>query len=396
MANANDVLRIAASQVGTTYGGKYWDLVFGGGYVNGSRTPYCACFVSWVFNQAGQSFPGLPGGYCPSIFNAGRSAGLQVNKYAARPGDVVLFDWGGDGVCDHIGIVEVNCGSYLQTLEGNTTFTNAGNQSTGGAVARRTRSFGVIKGVFRPHYGTVSGIYVPSASYTGDGMLTIDGWFGNLSTAKWQKAMGTPIDGVISGQDPGSRSHHERFASMSYERDGSMLIKAVQTKLGVDNDGYCGPITINAIQSFVGAGQDGYFGPESASKLQQSLNDDKWSGESVASSQNGSNLLDVDGWIGYNSVTRWQEIMGTTVDGVISGQVSEAKHMLPNFASITWDRGGSQLIAAVQRKLQVDDDGVMGYYTVGGLQAYLGVSVDHSFGPRSAKALQERLNIGSF
>ena len=35
------------------------------------------------------------------------------------PGDIIFFDWGGDGVPDHVGIVEKTEGGTAYTVEGN-------------------------------------------------------------------------------------------------------------------------------------------------------------------------------------------------------------------------------------------------------------------------------------
>ena len=103
MATANDVLRIAASQVGysrwtdplpgTVFGRWYADLVdnpwFG---TNG--VPYCAMFVSWVLAQAGQSCAGFPTAGCGSALTGATKAGIVLaDKRDARPGDIVIFDW---------------------------------------------------------------------------------------------------------------------------------------------------------------------------------------------------------------------------------------------------------------------------------------------------------------
>ena len=44
--DAQDVLRVAAGELGVSSGEKYWNFLFGGGYVNGYLTPFCACFDS--------------------------------------------------------------------------------------------------------------------------------------------------------------------------------------------------------------------------------------------------------------------------------------------------------------------------------------------------------------
>jgi peptidoglycan hydrolase-like protein with peptidoglycan-binding domain len=104
--------------------------------------------------------------------------------------------------------------------------------------------------------------------------------------------------------------------------------------------------------------------------------------------------LKVDGIMGPNTIKKWQRIMGTPVDGVISP-------------------GNSTLVRAVQRhlnkkgyKLAVDGSGI--YSNVKGktdksktqaaLQRYLGTPADGYFSKPSAAvvALQKRLNKGKF
>lgn len=156
MSSASDALRIAAAEVGysrwsdpkpgTKYGRWYAELT-GSAYYGESGVPYCAMFVSWVLHQAGVDFTYA---YCPYILRDFKAA--RVAKSDARPGDVVLFDWGGDGVPDHVGLVELNRGTYYQTIEGNTSSGSAGSQSNGGRVARRTRSLSTVCAVIRIDY----------------------------------------------------------------------------------------------------------------------------------------------------------------------------------------------------------------------------------------------------
>lgn len=160
----NNLLAIAAGEVGysrwddpehgTVYGRWYADLV-GDPYFAGNGIPYCAMFVSWVFAQAAQDMSGLPTASCRVIVSANRSTPRQVSKYQAKPGDVVLFDWdpSGKNGADHVGIVELNRGDYLQTIEGNTSKGTAGSQGNGGYVARRTRNYADVYAVYRPDYG---------------------------------------------------------------------------------------------------------------------------------------------------------------------------------------------------------------------------------------------------
>lgn len=162
MASADDALRVARGEIGywrygdpepgTKYG-RWYARLTGSGYFGETGVPYCAMFVSWVMATAGVPCAGLPGSYCPSIEAAARRAGATVGARQARPGDLVLFDWGGDGVCDHVGIVESNPGTHLVTIEGNTSRGCTGSQGDGGWVARRARSYGVVRVCVRPNYG---------------------------------------------------------------------------------------------------------------------------------------------------------------------------------------------------------------------------------------------------
>lgn len=138
-------------------------------------------------------------------------------------------------------------------------------------------------------------------------------------------------------------------------------------------------------------------------------------GSTPAPSAPASNKIDVDGICGPATVRRWQEIMGTPVDGVISGQVRPdgRTYDRPALTSVTYAdrrRGigtGSALIKAVQRKLNASGinvgavDGLLGPGTIRGLHQYLGVAVDAYrpwtwFGNGLVRVIQRRLNEGRF
>ena len=102
--------------------------------------------------------------------------------------------------------------------------------------------------------------------------------------------------------------------------------------------------------------------------------------------------LQVDGELGPKTITRWQQIMGTNVDGVI-------------------DAERSSLVMAVQRVLKqhvngnlvIDGQGIYQnnkyYRTAGALQSYLGVPPDGRISAptsQTIKALQRKLNTGRF
>lgn len=257
MATSTKVLSIAAGEIGysrwtdpkqgTKYGRWYAELTRSP-YFGTNGVPYCAIFVAWVLNQAGQSCPGMPTASCSTAKNGAKKAGIiRSNKKDAKPGDLVIFDWGGDGKVDHIGFVEKNYGSYIQTIEGNTSSGNSGSQSNGGEVHRRTRNWSTVNCVIAVPY--VGG----STNSSNSGKLKVDGLWGEATTLKLQNVLGAPYrDGVVSRQNsdwksicPGCTTGWE-WMSSGY-KNGSAVIKLVQKKVGVTADGILGPDTINAL-----------------------------------------------------------------------------------------------------------------------------------------------------
>ena len=109
--------------------------------------------------------------------------------------------------------------------------------------------------------------------------------------------------------------------------------------------------------------------------------------------------LVVDGIFGVDTIKRLQSVLGTPVDGLISSQYSGNRKYVPAAGSgWLWsvNPAGSQAIAALQRKLGVEDDGIIGPTTIKALQRYLGVEADGYCGSITVCALQARLNAGTF
>lgn len=104
----------------------------------------------------------------------------------------------------------------------------------------------------------------------------------------------------------------------------------------------------------------------------------------------------VDGIIGAATVRRWQTVMGTIVDGVVSNQLNV--NYRPALVAVNHNKpyGQSQLVRAVQRVVGTTADGLLGPVTIRAIQRRLGVAVDGVLGRETAKALQRRLNEGRF
>lgn len=426
MATAKDVLRIAANEIGysrwtdpeagTKYG-RWYAQKTGDSYYGASGVPYCAMFVSWVFDQAGQSVAGLPSAYCPYIRRDGINAGLRVNKYNATPGDIVLFDWGGDGVVDHVGIVEVNKGSYLQTIEGNTSNGTKGSQSNGGVVARRTRSFGTINTVLRPQYNSNT----QTTINTNNGKLDVDGYWGKATNTKIQQVLGTYVDGIVSAQPLGNKKYLPSCVSggawqfTSKYGGGSQMIIAMQRKLGVTPDGWFGPNSIKALQTVMGTTVDGVLDNESmcVKEMQRRLNEDpnnflvnkQQIQQTIQQTAMTTKLaVEEDGMWGSSTTTELQKQLGTTVDGVISGQYKSNKKYVESATSgWEWNNGsGSQAIKRLQELVGTGADGWFGHETATAIQRWLvnhgypvgNAGIDGYFGSDSAKGLQIAINDG--
>lgn len=109
--------------------------------------------------------------------------------------------------------------------------------------------------------------------------------------------------------------------------------------------------------------------------------------------------LTVDGEIGPETITAFQRLLGTPVDGYISGQPASRKKYWPAIcdSACGWTGGKSQFVAAMQSAVGASVDGSLGKGTARSLQSFLRsegfpCSVDGVFGAESAEALQRWLN----
>ena len=177
--------RFADPDQGTKYG--RWYAEEHGAYFGTTGVPYCAMFTSWCFAQAGASCAGLPAASTTAIKRAAEKAGrLRGSVRDAQPGDVLLFSWTSNpNDLDHTCICEANCGSYVQTIEGNVG---------GGKVQRRTRDWKYCMFAVIPDGGSEESS--PEALEEQDGfldpaetILAYDGYFGPLTVKYVQRAI---------------------------------------------------------------------------------------------------------------------------------------------------------------------------------------------------------------
>lgn len=299
--NANDVINKARGEIGyyapndPLPGSKYgrWMAdVTGERWLAGASTTvwWCMIFVSWCFDQASANFGALPSYNCETAIGRvrnGKGGSILGNKQDAQPGDIVFYDWGNDGTADHVGIVELNGGSYVQAIEGNTSPGTAGSQSAGNGTYRRTRAWSNVKCVVRPPYGGAD--TTPSGngggSYTGvapyapsSGALVVDGDWGKATFNALAKVFGTTADGVMSHQWNDGVKPGVWCAQYDKTQKGSTLIREMQKWLGVSVDGLLGKNTITDLQKKMGTPQDGILSSKGLciKEMQRRLNNNSF------------------------------------------------------------------------------------------------------------------------
>jgi peptidoglycan hydrolase-like protein with peptidoglycan-binding domain len=145
------VLDIAEAESGTHESPTNSNKTKYGEWYGLNGVPWCAIFISWVFDKAGHPLGNIDTArgfqYCPSAYNYWKTHNCFTES--PQPADIVVFDWNGDGVCDHTGIFVkwIEPGKTFQCWEGNTALDN---DSNGGRVMLRTRHAASVKAFVNP------------------------------------------------------------------------------------------------------------------------------------------------------------------------------------------------------------------------------------------------------
>jgi len=133
------------------------------------------------------------------------------------------------------------------------------------------------------------------------------------------------------------------------------------------------------------------------------MKDGRYSGGSSGGGTPDDGALDVDGWLGSGTISRWQEIMGTTVDGYISVPSNLVTAVQKHLNAAGAKDGDGKTLVVDGKGIQSNEDGRYPdspgtTATIESLQRYLGSTVDGYFSAPSSsvKALQKRLNTGKF
>jgi surface antigen len=143
MSQRTDFVAAAQAEIGTIEGPKENETKYGK-FAKANFLPWCGSFVMWCASQVNLKIPN-----CVSTLagaNAFKKAGKWQDAETATPeiGDIVFFDFPGDGVdrISHVGIVVKDNGNGTVTcVEGNTASDKKGDQRNGGEVCLKVRAY---------------------------------------------------------------------------------------------------------------------------------------------------------------------------------------------------------------------------------------------------------------
>lgn len=279
ISTANKVVSIALSYVGATKRSEKhrklvnaFNSVKPHGEVASLSDAWCAeAWTAWQI-LAGNTQKEVPMSYnCGRIISDAKRLGIWIENDGFRPakGDAILYDWEDSGRGDntgepnHIGMVYDVDDKYIYVVEG-----NKGSASVCGK--RKIPINGTyIRGFVHPHYAVSTEVR----------SVTVDGWWGYMTTLLSQKVLKTYQDGIVSGQSLDDKKYLPNASSSSWDFSkaggGSDLVKAIQRLVGSTVDGYMGQNTVKAMQNFLKV---------------QGVYSDK-----------------VDGYMGSNTVKAWQK-----------------------------------------------------------------------------------------
>lgn len=137
--NLSNVVKVARQEVGYFEG--QGNVTKYGEWFGLNGVPWCGIFVSWCYAMAGVQLPniGFKRGFagCQTAAEYFKAHGFIVKT--PKAGDIVFYDWQGDGRYDHTGIyLKHNENDTFIAIEGNTSIAN---QSNGGSVMVRNRHY---------------------------------------------------------------------------------------------------------------------------------------------------------------------------------------------------------------------------------------------------------------
>lgn len=232
MTRINKLLAVADSQIGVTEDPPRSNCTRYGEDYGWNGVPWCAMFVWWCFKMAGAAELIPKTASCNVLEAWAKNQGRWVTE-DFRPGDVLLYDFEGDGSVDHTGICESVRETSLTAIEGNTS--DGGSQDNGGAVLRKIRPLYTVLGALRPAW---SGAEEETKDETGKEMFDTavlktlsDGCMGPQVRAMQQLL-------IAGGFSCGRCADDGEFGPMT-----QAAVRRFQKDRALEVDGICGPKT---------------------------------------------------------------------------------------------------------------------------------------------------------
>lgn len=176
----------------------------------GGPKAWCCVFVWWLFREAGAAalfFNGSKTAYAPALLTYHKKMGQAVSG-DYEPGDIIFFDFNGNGTADHVGVCESWDGTNMTSIDGNT---GEGNEANGGAVMRRTRNKKYICGAYRPAYEEEDTVDQKQFDQMMEDWLARQAAKPNSS---WSKMAEAKAAGITDGSRPQSFATREEVATM--------------------------------------------------------------------------------------------------------------------------------------------------------------------------------------
>ena len=123
-----DVIKYAQQFLGYNEADGSADMFTAAWGTTSSATPWCAAFVDYIMSHNDSTddvadwYKNIDNKwYCPNVYQAAKNSGAIIDGQQVQTGDIVLFDWGGDGKKDHIGIIVSVDNGVVTTIEGNSS-----------------------------------------------------------------------------------------------------------------------------------------------------------------------------------------------------------------------------------------------------------------------------------
>jgi hypothetical protein len=142
MTTRSDITRTALSYNGSCNGQGYDGPNPFSANLRRPAEAWCGDFVTDMYKRAQIPLPSMQPGcrtgfaYCPDAIIYGQKHGATRYSWQAEPGDIVLFDWNGNGDADHTEIVTGYQGGVLFTIGGNSGPSNVDDFRGDGGVHR--------------------------------------------------------------------------------------------------------------------------------------------------------------------------------------------------------------------------------------------------------------------